>query len=192
MGTGSAGHRPLRTSRAGRLRVGGGWGGGPRASAGPEHSWGEGPASTQAVGPPGAGGAGGSPLSHREPLHPGGQRQAPVTGWQVAPRRQAQRPSQWSPKVPSGQAAGRDGGKAMSLQGLGGGQRTPAYSRQLLAETLLQGTLGGSDSTPPPTCQPTTVLRLPHPGEGCSPPPSGSVGPLGLPAPVPSSSHSRL
>lgn len=35
-------------------------------------------------------------------------------------------------------------------------------------------------------------LRLPHASEGFGPPPLGSMGPLGLPAPVPNLSHSRL
>lgn len=91
---------------------------------GPGAPRGEGPAPAWAVGPRGAGGAGGSPLSHRRPLHPGVQRQAPVMGWQVAPRRQAQCPSQRSPNVPSGQAAGRDRGKATSL-GAGRGPDVP-------------------------------------------------------------------
>ena len=76
---------------------GGGWG--------PEGSPCEVPAPT--LGPSRAEG---SPLSHREPLHPGGQRQAPVTVWQAAPHRQAQRSSQWAPKVPSGQAVGKGAG----------------------------------------------------------------------------------
>lgn len=95
-----------------------------------------GEAQAEVVGSPGVGGRGpegspcggpaptlgtsraeGSPLSHREPLHPGGQRQAPVTAWQAAPHRQAQRSSQRTPKVPSGQAVAKEAGRLSPARG---------------------------------------------------------------------------
>lgn len=90
----------------------------PGGQAAGRHGPGEPGASAGLEGSPGAGGAGGSPLSHREPLHPGGQRQAPVMWWQAAPRRQAQRSSQSAPNLPSAQATGQDG--------KGWGRRSPA------------------------------------------------------------------
>lgn len=84
MGSGNAGHRPFQTSHLDRLWEGKTWVGFlGRGSGDPETTM-------QDQLPPVLC----SPLSQREPLHPGGQRQAPVTWWQGAPLRQVQRSSQ--------------------------------------------------------------------------------------------------
>lgn len=120
--------------------------------------------------PPGAGGAGGSLVSHRKPLHPGGQRQAPVTRWQVAPHQQTQRSSQQAPNVPSAQAAGRDGERV----------GPPASSLSSGVKTLSRGALGRPNSSPTPTGHLTTLLRT-HTWNGAEAAPAGPVGPLSPP-----------
>lgn len=128
----------------------------------------------RAAGPVGAAEPRGSPFSHREPLHPGGQRQAPVTWWQVAPRWQAQRSSHCAPNVPSAQAAvGETRQRAESgARGASRAKRPPPLPR---------GTPGSSDGSPCPHLPRDYLTGSSTLERGSGHPLTGPAGPPGLP-----------